>query len=101
MISSDHRWSALLVAISVWGSRVWTNKGLCGVHPQFVFQHPEFVPYFRAATPEEELANLNIGSRPARRKTVSFFLIAASSDPESIHEIPNPLNIPFLRMSDI
>jgi phosphoenolpyruvate carboxylase len=38
---------------------------------QFVFQHPDFVPYFRAATPEEELANLNIGSRPARRKTVT------------------------------
>lgn len=41
---------------------------MCGA--QFVFKHPDFVPYFRAATPEEELANLNIGSRPARRKTV-------------------------------
>jgi phosphoenolpyruvate carboxylase len=29
---------------------------------------PDFVPYFRAATPEPELGRLNIGSRPARRK---------------------------------
>ncbi len=28
---------------------------------------PRFVPYFRTATPETELARLNIGSRPARR----------------------------------
>lgn len=35
-----------------------------------VFRNPDFVPYFRAATPEEELGNLNIGSRPARRKQV-------------------------------
>jgi phosphoenolpyruvate carboxylase len=34
-----------------------------------VFQHPNFIPYFAAATPEAELGNLNIGSRPARRKT--------------------------------
>jgi phosphoenolpyruvate carboxylase len=30
--------------------------------------HPQFVPYFRAATPEVEIAHLNIGSRPARRQ---------------------------------
>jgi phosphoenolpyruvate carboxylase len=33
-----------------------------------VYEHPEFVPYFRAATPEPELAALPIGSRPARRQ---------------------------------
>ena len=33
-----------------------------------VRDHPEFVNYFRAATPESELALLNIGSRPARRR---------------------------------
>jgi phosphoenolpyruvate carboxylase len=34
-----------------------------------VFEHPRFVEYFRSATPEPELGGLNIGSRPARRKT--------------------------------
>jgi phosphoenolpyruvate carboxylase len=32
-----------------------------------VYETPEFVPYFRAATPEVELAAMPIGSRPARR----------------------------------
>jgi phosphoenolpyruvate carboxylase len=34
-----------------------------------VYEHPRFVEYFRAATPEVELAVLPIGSRPARRVT--------------------------------
>jgi phosphoenolpyruvate carboxylase len=33
-----------------------------------VYDNPEFIPYFRTATPEPELAQINIGSRPARRK---------------------------------
>ncbi len=32
-----------------------------------VYEHPRFVEYFRAATPEVEISRLNIGSRPARR----------------------------------
>src|SRR5206468_597276 len=32
-----------------------------------VYDTPDFVAYFRAATPEPELATINIGSRPARR----------------------------------
>ena len=39
--------------------------------PQVVFEHPLFMNYFRAATPEGELGNLNIGSRPARRKVIA------------------------------
>ncbi len=33
-----------------------------------VRHHPDFVDYFRSATPEQELGNLKIGSRPARRR---------------------------------
>lgn len=33
-----------------------------------VYENPQFVPYFRAATPEPELGSINIGSRPSRRK---------------------------------
>lgn len=40
-----------------------------GAYREFVFDHPRFVEYFRAATPEVELAVLPIGSRPARRVT--------------------------------
>jgi phosphoenolpyruvate carboxylase len=32
-----------------------------------VYDTPEFVPYFRAATPAPELGRMRIGSRPARR----------------------------------
>lgn len=32
-----------------------------------VYDTPEFLPYFRAATPISEIAQLNIGSRPAAR----------------------------------
>ncbi len=32
-----------------------------------VYETPRFVEYFRAATPEVELGEINIGSRPARR----------------------------------
>jgi phosphoenolpyruvate carboxylase len=34
---------------------------------QVVYEEPQFVPYFRAATPEVELGAMPIGSRPARR----------------------------------
>jgi phosphoenolpyruvate carboxylase len=32
-----------------------------------VYEHPDFIDYFRTATPHGELAHLNIGSRPGRR----------------------------------
>src|SRR5688572_13765068 len=32
-----------------------------------VYEHPQFIPYFRTATPEPELTRISIGSRPARR----------------------------------
>jgi phosphoenolpyruvate carboxylase len=46
-----------------------------------VYHNPSFIPYFRAATPEPELATLNIGSRPARRK-------AADAGVETLRAIP-------------
>jgi phosphoenolpyruvate carboxylase len=34
----------------------------------YVYEQPAFVEYFHAATPQAELADVNIGSRPARRQ---------------------------------
>jgi len=45
-----------------------------------VRDHPDFVPYFRSLTPEQELGKLAIGSRPAKRK--------ASGGVESLRAIP-------------
>jgi phosphoenolpyruvate carboxylase len=39
----------------------------CDAYRQVVRGEPRFVPYFRAATPEQELGGLNVGSRPAKR----------------------------------
>jgi len=37
------------------------------VYRQLVYGDPEFVSFFRSATPVEEIARLRLGSRPARR----------------------------------
>src|SRR5690625_2486880 len=42
--------------------------------------HPDFVPYFRSLTPEQELNLLALGSRPAKRK--------ATGGVESLRAIP-------------
>lgn len=39
----------------------------CEAYRGVVAKEPRFVPYFRSATPELELAGLNVGSRPAKR----------------------------------
>lgn len=39
----------------------------CEAYRGVVRGEPRFVPYFRSATPELELGNLNVGSRPAKR----------------------------------
>lgn len=41
----------------------------CHAYRNVVRGKEEFVPYFRYATPEQELAKLPLGSRPARRKS--------------------------------
>lgn len=40
----------------------------CEHYRATVRQDPRFVPYFRAATPEQELGSANIGSRPQKRR---------------------------------
>eukprot|EP00584_Thalassiosira_punctigera_P002280 CAMPEP_0172536244 /NCGR_PEP_ID=MMETSP1067-20121228/8028_1 /TAXON_ID=265564 ORGANISM="Thalassiosira punctigera, Strain Tpunct2005C2" /NCGR_SAMPLE_ID=MMETSP1067 /ASSEMBLY_ACC=CAM_ASM_000444 /LENGTH=1035 /DNA_ID=CAMNT_0013321279 /DNA_START=115 /DNA_END=3222 /DNA_ORIENTATION=+ len=52
----------------------------CDAYRRIVRGDDRFVPYFRAATPELELSNLNIGSRPAKRK--------ATGGVESLRAIP-------------
>ncbi|WP_288234328.1 phosphoenolpyruvate carboxylase, partial [uncultured Haemophilus sp.] len=39
----------------------------CKIYRGVVRGEPDFVPYFRAATPEQELAKLPLGSRPSKR----------------------------------
>jgi len=41
----------------------------CDAYRAYVRDNPDFVAYFREATPEQELAKLPLGSRPARRKS--------------------------------
>jgi len=52
----------------------------CDSYRSVVRGDERFVPYFRSATPELELGNLNIGSRPAKRK--------ATGGVESLRAIP-------------
>ena len=39
----------------------------CDAYRAVVREEPDFVAYFRHATPEQELGKLPLGSRPARR----------------------------------
>lgn len=55
----DDSWRQVMDSIS---------KSSCAAYRAVVFEDPLFIRYFQHATPQEELANLNIGSRPARRK---------------------------------
>jgi len=43
----------------------------CASYRAIVYEHPRFGEYFRAATPEAELAEMNIGSRPSRRASAA------------------------------
>lgn len=52
----------------------------CHAYRNIVRHDDRFVPYFRSATPELELSELNIGSRPAKRK--------ATGGVESLRAIP-------------
>lgn len=52
----------------------------CAAYRKVVREDERFVPYFRSATPELELSELKIGSRPAKRK--------ATGGVESLRAIP-------------
>lgn len=52
--------------------REWMNEMASTsreAYRKLVYETPEFVRYFRTCTPEPELGELNIGSRPARRRS--------------------------------
>ena len=40
----------------------------CNMYRGYVRENADFVPYFRSATPEQELGKLPLGSRPAKRR---------------------------------
>lgn len=50
------------------GMMDFLSEHSCTAYRDVIRGEPEFVPYFRHATPEQELAKLPLGSRPARRK---------------------------------
>ncbi|KAI7731040.1 hypothetical protein M8C21_019929, partial [Ambrosia artemisiifolia] len=56
----DENWRNLMDQISQISCKSYRNT---------VYENPEFLAYFQEATPQAELGNLNIGSRPTRRKT--------------------------------
>ncbi|KAJ9563650.1 hypothetical protein OSB04_008810 [Centaurea solstitialis] len=56
----DENWRTLMEDISTIS---------CKSYRSTVYENPEFLAYFQEATPQAELGNLNIGSRPTRRKT--------------------------------
>ena len=53
-------WRALMEQMSI---------DSCDAYRAIVREEPDFVSYFRHATPEQELTKLPLGSRPARRNT--------------------------------
>ncbi|MDX1634062.1 MAG: phosphoenolpyruvate carboxylase [Marinobacter sp.] len=58
----------------------WLTERSLKAYREVVREHPDFVPYFRQATPEQALGKLALGSRPARRKP--------SGGVESLRAIP-------------
>lgn len=56
------------------------SNSSCAAYRNVVRDNPDFVDYFRSATPEQELGQLPLGSRPAKRKS--------SGGIESLRAIP-------------
>ena len=58
----------------------WLTERSLNSYRSVVRENPDFVPYFRQATPEQALGKLALGSRPAKRKP--------SGGVESLRAIP-------------
>jgi phosphoenolpyruvate carboxylase len=58
-VEPEAEWRALMDRLAATARRVYRDV---------IYEHPDFVEYFRAATPEVELGAVPIGSRPARRE---------------------------------
>lgn len=56
----DDKWRGVMEEIS---------RVSCAQYRSTVYENPEFIKYFQEATPQAELGYLNIGSRPAKRRT--------------------------------
>lgn len=106
-----------LLAASIEAALVPDHEGLSGLPPErlrayhaamedlaarsfrayraLVYETPEFTPFFRAATPINEIACLNVGSRPAAR--------TASARIEDLRAIPWTFSCASLgvRLSDV
>lgn len=44
------------------------SENSCAKYREIVYNDPDFIEYFRSATPDQELKGLNLGSRPSKRK---------------------------------
>ncbi|MFC4768925.1 phosphoenolpyruvate carboxylase [Effusibacillus consociatus] len=59
MKDTERKWSEILERLS---------QDSFATYQEFIYKNEDFLPYFHQATPIDELAELNIGSRPAKRK---------------------------------
>lgn len=59
MRDTERKWSEIMERLS---------QDSFAAYQAFVYKNGDFLPYFRQATPIDELGELNIGSRPAKRK---------------------------------
>ena len=51
----------------------------CDIYRGVVRGDKDFVPYFRSATPEQELSKLPLGSRPAKRNQMAAWKVYVPS----------------------
>ena len=64
----------MILQLDAWLSCL-DDVGLVHGHGIWCMVVYRFVPYFRAATPEKDLADLNVGSRPAKRNPKGLMLL--------------------------